>query len=211
MKDEKFLREMSRIYQSLECLKNIEAAYVVDDMVTCKLLTDIYPQFAGIESVEFIDVYNTSTRVKNAKELYFWCSEDVEDNVHQVLSDEYWYWIGQFEKICKEFLARLSYDAATITEQMQIAFFEVLWDFMRILKGGSALNSIARASEEVIAKAPAVMQELWQQQIKDAAEDEPIGTYISSMMDVLHKRGCSDDEISGFFNLLDINCEIVHH
>jgi len=31
------------------------------------------------------------------------------------------------------------------------------------------------------------------------------------MMDVLHKRGCSDDEISGFFNLLDINCEIVHH
>ena len=209
MKDEKFLKSMSRIYQGMECLINIEKAYLVGDMSICKLLTELYPKLAEIEGVGLVDTYNMSTRVKNANELYFWCSEDVDDNIICVLHDEYKYWIGQFELICKEFLARLNYDANTITEHMQMAFFEALWCFMKHLKVTAGLNLVAKASEDVIVKATPKMREMWGELLQESLSEEPVGAYISCMMDVLQKRGCSEDEILDFFSLLEINLDIV--
>ena len=55
MKDEQFLKGMSRIYQCMECLRNIEKAYAIGDMSTCKLLTEFYSKLAEVGYTGFID------------------------------------------------------------------------------------------------------------------------------------------------------------
>lgn len=209
MKDEKFLKSMSCIYQGMECLNNIEMAYLLGDMSTCKLLTNIYPQLAELEGDEMPAANNMSARVKNAKELYYWCSEDIDDNVIVVLHDEYKYWVGQFELICKEFLARLNYDASTITQQMQLAFFEALFTLIRRLNDGAYLKSVAEASESVIVKATSDMLVLWREVLNEYSAEEPIGRYVSGMMNVLQQRGYSKEEVLDFFKLLDIHLDII--
>ena len=211
MEDVRFLKEMSWIYHAMECLKNVEVAYSVGDYSTCELWCDMYPHFSDSEGAKFADVYARSTRAKNAKELYYWCVEDVKENVLQVVRDEQVYWVGIFEKICQEFLARLNYDTTLITEQMQNAFFDAFWALMRMLKTAPALKLVTKVSKDVFVLGTEKMQKLWANRLDEVSKGESSAIFVSSMVSLMQEQNCSDEEIIKFFSLLGIGIDIAYN
>ena len=53
--------KFSRIYQSCTLLENLQAAYAMHDLSSCRELTAFYKKLTGD---------------KKSDELYFWCDED---------------------------------------------------------------------------------------------------------------------------------------
>ncbi len=210
MEDVRFIKEMSRIYQSMECLHNWEVAYSADDLDTCRLLKEIYPQFAGIECREMTEAYAMSKRVKNANELYYWCAEDVLDNVNMVIDEEHKYWVGKFCDICCEFEARLNYDASTITKPMLSAFFDALWAMMQRLRDATYMRRVAMSCETVFVKSTPDMCKFWAEVLENLSKSGTVAMFVIAMMSVMRERGCSNDEMFSFFNRLNINLDIYN-
>lgn len=161
----RIFREISSFYHGLRCLRGIEIASKTEDVSACCLLTGLYKRFAGFYFDDLADKVNLAKRIENADELDRMCGErNSNDNAQSILREEYSFWIGEYQNLCKRMIDKIS----ILAPQVHSMFYELWMEVMQLPTSENERKLLSDASNDVFANATPLMENVWSECATDS-------------------------------------------
>ena len=182
--------KFSRIYQSCTLLENLQAAYAMHDLSSCRELTAFYKKLTGD---------------KKSDELYFWCDEDNRECLKLTIEEEQKKICTLFKETCNEMSSRFEIGTEAWDGEVLKVFSRVFFCLARNLCQSPVLHRLAEISESFLAKNNPEFRENFSEIFREMMSDYSMGAYIHELVEIFESRGYSDEKQSDLLSIFGVN------